>query len=87
MHFVKSVLGLGIVALPHAIQQVGLFVGTIGLTLVGLFTLACMHMLVECAQALSAKAENSYLSYPDVAELSFKFSGSEKIKSWSIFVR
>ena len=87
MHLVKAVMGIGIVALPHAIQQAGLWVGTIGLILVGLFALSCMHMLVECAQALDVRTEASYLSYPDVAAFACKFSGSEKIQSCSNFAR
>ena len=87
MHLVKAVMGLGIVALPHAVQAAGLWVGTIGLAFVGLFSLGSMHMIAECAQALSVKADSSYISYADAAELSCLFSGSEKIQSLSKIFR
>ena len=87
MHFTKEIMGTGSLAIPLAIQRVGLLIGCIGLPLVGLLTLTSMHMILQCAQELSTLAGTSYMSYADVAEFTCKYSGSERLHSWSNFFR
>merc|ERR1711953_557088 len=68
IHMVKGNIGAGILALPRAVSLAGLWVGCIGIAVLSLFCVTCMHLIVDCAHRLSAKAGRSYMSYADVAE-------------------
>ena len=49
LHLLKGNIGTGILAMPDAIKNSGLAVGTIGLFLIAIICTAGMHMVVDCA--------------------------------------
>ena len=84
---VKGNIGAGILALPRAVSLAGLWVGCIGIAVLSLFCVTCMHLIVECAHRLSAKAGRSYMSYADVAEFTFSTSPNKSLHKFAGFFR
>ena len=87
IHMVKGNIGAGILALPRAVSLAGLWVGCIGIAVLSLFCVTCMHLIVECAHRLSAKAGRSYMSYADVAEFTFSTSPNKSLHKFAGFFR
>uniref|UniRef100_T1J4P4 Amino acid transporter transmembrane domain-containing protein n=1 Tax=Strigamia maritima TaxID=126957 RepID=T1J4P4_STRMM len=86
MHLLKGNIGTGILAIPEALKHSGLTVGTIGILLIGVVCIHCMHMLVRCAHALSIREQVSSLDYMDVAQVSFK-TGPKSLQRGHKFIR
>lgn len=90
MHILKGNIGTGILAMPSAFKNSGLAVGTIGVPIMGIIAIHCMHILVRCQEVLSTKMlsrhDTSFLDYEDVAEQAFK-NGPSFFPKWSSFVR
>ena len=84
---VKGNIGAGILALPRAVSLAGLWVGCIGIAVLSLFCVTCMHLIVECSHRLSAKAGRSYMSYADVAEFTFSTSPNKSLHKFAGFFR
>ena len=61
--------------MPDAIKNSGLLVGTLGLVVLSVLCVSCMHMLVNCAHTLGVRTRKPYMTYADVAEHSFSTSG------------
>lgn len=76
IHLLKGNIGTGILAMPDAIKNSGLLVGTIGLVIMSFFCVTCMHMLVENSKILCQRTKNRSLDYAKAAELAFLTSGS-----------
>ena len=87
IHMVKGNIGAGILALPRAVSLAGLWVGCIGIAVLSLFCVTCMHLIVECSHRLSAKAGRSYMSYADVAEFTFSTSPNKSLHKFAGFFR
>ena len=83
MNFMRAIMGSTGLSISYAIQLAGLWVGSISMVLVGLVTVTCMHMLLECGRELSAREETAYMSYADVAEYTCKSSSNPRIRSCS----
>ena len=75
VHLLKGNIGTGILAMPDGIKNSGLLVGTIGLVILSIFCVTCMHMLVKCANVLSLRTNSKSLDYAKVAEVAFATSG------------
>ena len=52
VHLLKGNIGTGILAMPDAIKNSGLLVGSIGLVVMSVICVSCMHTLVKCANVL-----------------------------------
>ena len=87
IHMVKGNIGAGILALPRAVSLAGLWVGSIGIIILSLFCVTCMHLIVACSHRLSAKIGRPYMSYADVVEYTLSTSHSERLQGWSKFFR
>ncbi|KAG8190598.1 hypothetical protein JTE90_017863 [Oedothorax gibbosus] len=78
LHLIKANIGPGILALPHAIGNAGLVVGTVGLILLGLICIYCMHVVVSCSTILANKLyeekREKKLQKNDVADTERKYS-------------
>ena len=86
MHIMKGNVGTGILAMPSAFKNAGLLVGTIGVPLMGLVAINCMHMLVQCQEVLCQKLGLPFLDYEEVAERSFS-EGPERLRRFSKAMR
>ena len=72
----KGNIGTGILAMPDAIKNSGIIVGNIGLVVMGVICIHCMHLLVDNSQELSRRTGASYLSYSDVSYTAILTSSS-----------
>lgn len=71
MHIMKSSIGTGILAMPSAFKHAGLVVGTIGVPIIGMVTIHCMHLLVRCEEELCRRMDQPFLEFERVAENAF----------------
>lgn len=75
-HMLKGNVGTGILAMPDAIKNSGLVVGSIGLILMSIICIHCMHLLVRANHRLKALGRlpegKDVLTYSDVMELTVK---------------
>ncbi|EEB18930.1 proton-coupled amino acid transporter, putative [Pediculus humanus corporis] len=71
IHLLKGSLGSGILAMPLAFANAGLFFGVFATILVGAICTYCVHMLVTCAHTLYRRMKVPTLDYSGVAEASF----------------
>lgn len=56
---IKSNLGPGLFAIPAAFKDAGLMGGSIGIPLMVILSIHCMHMLVKCTQVLKTRKGDS----------------------------
>ena len=72
-HLLKGNIGTGILAMPDAIKNSGLAVGTVGLVVLSVVCVHCMHLLVKANHRLKATGRvppgKSVLTYSDVMEV------------------
>merc|ERR1712141_945612 len=66
-HLLKGNIGTGILAMPDAIKNSGIVVGSIGLVILSIFCVSCMHVLVNCAHTLCSRTNTKKLDYAGVA--------------------
>eukprot|EP00088_Acartia_fossae_P071648 TRINITY_DN9890_c0_g1_i13.p1 TRINITY_DN9890_c0_g1~~TRINITY_DN9890_c0_g1_i13.p1 ORF type:complete len:474 (-),score=52.14 TRINITY_DN9890_c0_g1_i13:363-1784(-) len=80
IHLLKGNLGTGILAMPDAIKNSGIVLGSVGLILMASICIRCMHVLVKCSHELCRRTNLPSLSYSDVAETCFATSSSDRMK-------
>ncbi|XP_074619649.1 proton-coupled amino acid transporter 1-like isoform X2 [Acropora palmata] len=68
MHLWRGNVGTGMLGLPEAIMHAGIVVGPLGLLLVAVVTIHCMHLLVQCSRVLCQRTGEVALGYGEVAE-------------------
>ncbi|XP_064482211.1 proton-coupled amino acid transporter 1-like isoform X2 [Ornithodoros turicata] len=86
MHVLKGNIGTGVLAMPSAFANAGIVVGSIGILMMGLICVHCMHVIVKCNHILSRKLGCRSLDFAGVAENAFslgpqsfrKFSGAAR---------
>lgn len=83
IHLLKGNIGTGILAMPDAIKNSGLLVGTIGLVILSVFCVTCMHMLVNATNVICQRTQLKSLDYARVAELAFSTSSASALSRFS----
>ncbi|KAL1443053.1 hypothetical protein MTO96_000940 [Rhipicephalus appendiculatus] len=73
MHLLKGNIGTGVLAMPSALANAGVLVGSLGIVFVGIICIHCMHILVKCNHILSTKAGCKTLDFAGVAQYSFRY--------------
>ena len=86
MHIVKGNVGTGMQAMPLAIKNAGVLLGTLGTFLMGAICIHCQHMLVSSSHYFCRTDNRVSLDYSEVAELSFQ-CGPNRIRRFSTLVR
>ncbi|KAK8730976.1 hypothetical protein OTU49_007729 [Cherax quadricarinatus] len=81
IHVLKGNIGPGLLALPEAFMNAGLWVGFAGIPIMGLICINCMHILVKSSKELCRRVHVSVLSYEETAELAFK-TGPGPFRRW-----
>ncbi|XP_071522232.1 neutral amino acid uniporter 4-like [Panulirus ornatus] len=71
IHLIKGNIGTGILAMPDALKNSGLFTGTALLPFIALICIHCMHMLVNCAHELKERLGINGLDYAEVGYHAF----------------
>ncbi|XP_058816422.1 proton-coupled amino acid transporter-like protein pathetic [Topomyia yanbarensis] len=86
IHLIKGSLGSGILAMPLAFKNAGLWFGLGATITIGLICTYCIHILVKCAHLLCQREQIPSLCYSDVAETAF-LAGPDKVKKYSWWAR
>lgn len=86
IHLLKGSLGSGILSMPLAFSNAGIWFGLVATIIVGSICTYCVHILVKCAHILSRRAQVPSLGFSDVAETAF-LAGPEPLHKWSRFAR
>lgn len=86
IHLLKGSLGSGILAMPLAFSNGGLWFGLVSTFLVGSICTYCVHILVKCSHILSRRAQVPSLGFADVAETAF-LAGPQALHKWSRLAR
>lgn len=74
MHLLKGMLGTGILAMPVAYKNGGLWVAFVIVFVIGIICTHCMHVLVHCGNELCLRTKVSHLDYASVMEKAFETS-------------
>ncbi|KAH8298198.1 hypothetical protein KR018_010617, partial [Drosophila ironensis] len=72
VHLLKGNIGTGILAMPDAFKNAGLYVGLVGTLIMGAICTHCMHMLVNCSHELCRRLQQPSLDFSEVAYCSFE---------------
>nr|XP_053654392.1 proton-coupled amino acid transporter-like protein pathetic isoform X2 [Cherax quadricarinatus] len=72
LHMMKGNVGSGVLAMPQAFMNAGLWVGLAGVPIMGLICVHCMHILVRSSKELCRRSMVENLSYEETAEMAFK---------------
>ncbi|XP_058453899.1 proton-coupled amino acid transporter-like protein CG1139 isoform X2 [Malaya genurostris] len=72
IHLLKGNIGTGILAMPDAFKNAGLYVGLFGTLVMGLVCTHCMHILVKCSHELCRRLQVPSLSFAEVCHRSFE---------------
>ena len=86
IHLLKGSLGSGILAMPLAFLNAGLWFGLIATFTIGAICTYCVHILVKCSQILCRRTQVPSLGFADVAETAF-LAGPEPLHKWSRLAR
>ncbi|KAL5289754.1 hypothetical protein ACFFRR_009649 [Megaselia abdita] len=86
VHLLKGSLGSGILAMPVAFANAGLWFGLIATFTVGTICTYCVHILVKCAHILSKRRRIPAMGFADIVEQAF-LDGPAAINRWSRFMR
>lgn len=86
VHLLKGSLGSGILAMPMAFSNAGLWFGLVSTILIGAICTYCVHILVKCSQVLCRRTQTPSLAFADIAETAF-LAGPEALHKWSRFAR
>ena len=65
IHMMKANVGTGILAMPNAIKNSGLQVGSLGLMVMAVTCTHCMHLLLDAAEIQRKKFHRPFLTYSD----------------------
>ncbi|XP_024942721.1 proton-coupled amino acid transporter-like protein CG1139 [Cephus cinctus] len=87
-NLVKSAVGTGLFAMPHAFACVGILVGIIGTIIMGVLITISLHLLVQAHYKVCVKIQKPALSYSELVTSTMK-SGPRRVKAaaeWTIFV-
>ena len=82
IHLLKEKNSPGILALPKAFMNAGLWVGFAGIPIFGIICIHCMQTMLKCSRELSRRHNFPSLSYEETAEVCFKY-GPRSFKGWS----
>ena len=86
IHLLKGSLGSGILAMPMAFLNAGMWFGLVATFLVGSICTYCVHILVKCAHILCRRRKIPMMGFADVAEQAF-LDGPPSLNKWSRFIR
>lgn len=79
MHLLKGNIGTGILAMPNAFANAGLFVGTLALPIMGIICIHCMHMLLSCNEIICQRFGFKQLDYEEVSDYQIMFQNNKFI--------
>ncbi|XP_046302354.2 proton-coupled amino acid transporter 3 [Marmota monax] len=87
VHLLKCNVGTGLLGLPLAIKNAGLLVGPISLLAIGILTVHCMVILLNCAHHLSQRLQTTFVNYGEATMYSLETCPSPWLRSHSVWGR
>uniref|UniRef100_A0A6I9LJ93 Solute carrier family 36 (proton/amino acid symporter), member 3 n=1 Tax=Peromyscus maniculatus bairdii TaxID=230844 RepID=A0A6I9LJ93_PERMB len=87
IHLLKSNIGTGFLGLPLAVKNAGLLVGPISLLAIGVLTVHCMDILLNCASHLTQRLQKSFVSYEETTMYSLETCPNPWLRTHSVWGR
>ncbi|XP_015177852.1 PREDICTED: proton-coupled amino acid transporter 1 [Polistes dominula] len=81
-HLLKSSLGTGILAMPNAIRNGGLVIGSFGTIIIGIICAHCVHILVRSSHILCKRTRTPKMTYAETAYAAF-LCGPKPLRPWA----
>ena len=81
-HFLKGSIGSGILAMPMAFKNAGLFFGVFLTVVVSLIVLYCVHILVNSSHIICKRLKMPQIDFGQVAEKAVE-CGPERLQKYS----
>ncbi|XP_070501979.1 proton-coupled amino acid transporter 1 isoform X1 [Chironomus tepperi] len=79
---IKGNIGTGILAMPDAFRNSGLYIGLVSTLFLGFVCTHCMHILVKCSHELCRRLQVPSLNFSGVCFASFE-TGPESLRKYS----
>ncbi|KAB0386976.1 hypothetical protein FD755_001932, partial [Muntiacus reevesi] len=87
IHLLKCNIGTGLLGLPLAMKNAGLLVGPFSLLAIGILTVHCMVILLNCAQHLSQRLQKTFVNYGEAMMYSLKTCPNAWLRTHSVWGR
>ncbi|EFB15337.1 hypothetical protein PANDA_009587, partial [Ailuropoda melanoleuca] len=87
IHLLKCNIGTGLLGLPLAMKNAGLLVGPISLLAIGILTVHCMVILLNCAHHLSQRLQKTFVSYGEAMMCSLETCPNAWLRTHSVWGR
>lgn len=72
MHLIKGNLGTGVLAMPASFSHAGLVNSIIGLPILCLVALYCVHLIIKTSQVVESKAKDASIDYARLSKFAFQ---------------
>lgn len=82
IHLLKGCLGTGILAMPEAFKNAGLWNGVISTFLIGALCTYCLHVLVQAQYTLCKRLKVPILTYPESMKVALE-SGPQCLRKYA----
>ncbi|XP_023568862.1 proton-coupled amino acid transporter 3 [Octodon degus] len=87
IHLLKCNVGTGLLGLPLAVKNAGLLVGPVSLLAIGILTVHCMVILLNCAQHLTQRLQKTFVNYGETTMYSLECCASPWLRTHSAWGR
>ncbi|XP_065776310.1 proton-coupled amino acid transporter 3 [Muntiacus reevesi] len=87
IHLLKCNIGTGLLGLPLAMKNAGLLVGPFSLLAIGILTVHCMVILLNCAQHLSQRLQKTFVNYGEAMMYSLETCPNAWLRTHSVWGR
>ncbi|XP_016069575.1 PREDICTED: proton-coupled amino acid transporter 3 [Miniopterus natalensis] len=87
VHLLKCNIGTGLLGLPLAMKNAGILVGPVSLLVIGVLTVHCMLILVNCANHLSQRLQKPFVNYGEAMMYSLETCPNSWLRTHSVWGR
>uniref|UniRef100_A0AC11BUB4 Solute carrier family 36 member 3 n=1 Tax=Ovis aries TaxID=9940 RepID=A0AC11BUB4_SHEEP len=87
IHLLKCSIGTGLLGLPLAMKNAGLLVGPVSLLAIGILTVHCMVILLNCAHHLSQRLQKTFVNYGEAMMYSLQTCPNAWLRTHSVWGR
>ncbi|MXQ86915.1 hypothetical protein E5288_WYG019363 [Bos mutus] len=87
IHLLKCNIGTGLLGLPLAMKNAGLLVGPFSLLAIGILTVHCMVILLNCAHHLSQRLQKTFVNYGEAMMYSLETCPNAWLRTHSVWGR
>ncbi|XP_017370517.1 proton-coupled amino acid transporter 3 [Cebus imitator] len=87
IHLLKCNIGTGLLGLPLAIKNAGLLVGPVSLLAIGILTVHCMVILLNCAHHLSQRLHKTFVNYGEATMYSLETCPNTWLRTHAVWGR